>query len=387
MLLINNALRGLPYPACRPTSHGWLSRPITRGFGTTRTVRGEPFRILFCGSDEFSVASLKAVHQAKDLWSSIDVVVPAEKEIGRGGKHVHKQQDKYTPALRLYAEMNDLPTHSVPTTGIKTFTPPEKFNTPSSSHILLTASFGHIIPVKLLNLFPPEHRLNVHPSLLPRWRGAAPVQWTIAEGDEKTGVSVQRLERFGKGIDSGDIVGRVDNVVVPTAATYDTLLPHLANLGGELLVDVLRRLKDGTATFVPQDETQVTLAPKITHDMARVKWSEQSAVGIDHWHRAIHHQYPVWTTVLDVPTQLIDVRPIPSSELPDSLSQEREGLQPGTAILHKSGKVRRLFVYCAKDSWLEVIELQTAGKKVLGVKDWWNGLAKGVRDSGRLQLR
>lgn len=79
--------------------------------------------------------------------------------------------------------------------------------------MLLTASFGHIIPLRLLKLFPPIQRLNVHPSLLPRWRGAAPVQWTIANGDEETGVTVQTLVRYALGVDAGDILARAEGIV------------------------------------------------------------------------------------------------------------------------------------------------------------------------------
>lgn len=92
--------------------------------------------------------------------------------------------------------------------------------------MLLTASFGHIIPLRLLKLFPPIQRLNVHPSLLPRWRGAAPVQWTIANGDEETGISVQTLVRYALGVDAGDILGRVEGIVstVSTAIYGEKLI-------------------------------------------------------------------------------------------------------------------------------------------------------------------
>jgi methionyl-tRNA formyltransferase len=81
------------------------------------------------------------------------------------------------------------------------------------SSLLITASFGHILPNPFLAQFRPTHCLNVHPSLLPRWRGAAPVQWTIANGDESTGVTVQRLVSKGEGIDSGVILGVRDGIV------------------------------------------------------------------------------------------------------------------------------------------------------------------------------
>nr|XP_019044638.1 methionyl-tRNA formyltransferase [Kwoniella bestiolae CBS 10118]OCF23568.1 methionyl-tRNA formyltransferase [Kwoniella bestiolae CBS 10118] len=338
------------------------------------------FKILFCGSDDFSVASLKAVHNAHDLWESIDVVVPPEREIGRGGKH-HKSLEKYTPALQQYALSHSLPTHTVPSEGIKSWTPPNPFTMPSPSHILLTASFGHIIPLRLLKLFPEDHRLNVHPSLLPRWRGAAPVQWTITNSDKTTGVSVQRLVKFSQGVDAGDIAGSVSAIEVPHDATYATFLPHLAEIGGKLLVDLLRRLQNGTATFNPQDESGITLAPKITHETARVDWQEKTAEEIDRIHRGIGHQVHLWTSILSTTAHFISLQPLPPSEYPNHLMSEA-----GTAHLIKEGKVRRLFVSCGKGTWLEVVEVQMAGKKVMGVKDWWNGLPREVRDRGWVKM-
>jgi methionyl-tRNA formyltransferase len=94
--------------------------------------------------------------------------------------------------------------------------PPEPFNLPSPQNarsLLITASFGYILPDSFLDLFYRTHKLNVHPSLLPRWRGAAPIQWTIANGDETTGVSVQRLVSKAKGIDAGKLVGVADGIV------------------------------------------------------------------------------------------------------------------------------------------------------------------------------
>ncbi|OCF57309.1 methionyl-tRNA formyltransferase [Kwoniella mangroviensis CBS 10435] len=356
----------------------------------TTSARLTKFKILFCGSDEFSVASLKAVHGATGLWDSIDVVVPPEREIGRGGKH-NKTLERYTrnfvltsgyiAALRQYALSNDLPTHTVPSKGIKGWNPPEPFTTPSSSHVLLTASFGHIIPLRLLKLFPEDHRLNVHPSLLPRWRGAAPIQWTIASGDEITGVSVQRLVKYSRGVDAGGIIGSIKDISVPSDATYTTFLPLLAEIGGSLLVDVLRKLKDGNATFTPQDESQITYAPKITHETARIKWDEQSADDIDRLHRGISHQVHLWTLLLSTTAHFITLRPLLPSDDPTELDGEI-----GKAHLIKDGRSRRLFVACAKGTWLEVLEVQMAGKKPLKIKDWWNGLPKYVRDQGCVQM-
>ncbi|ODN79025.1 hypothetical protein L202_04530 [Cryptococcus amylolentus CBS 6039] len=353
----------------------------------------EPFRILFCGSDDFSVASLEAIHNAKDLWSSIDVVVPAERQVGRGGRHA--QHHTYTPALRQYAEKHNLPLSTVPSPGLKSWSPPSHFlPSPSSptpepvkKNVLLTASFGHIIPSPLLALFAPTHRLNVHPSLLPRWRGAAPVQWTIAKGDEKTGVSVQGLVEYSRGVDAGDIVGRVYGVPVPKNATYNSLLPHLALIGGDLLVDVLRQLKAGTATFTPQNPSHITQAPKITSLTAHLRFPDQTAVEIDRLHRGVGGQVPLWTTLGGeggTSVQLLSVAPVAPVGAP-VLSLPLDPT-PGIAVLHKEKKERKLFVACKSGTWLQVHTLKTAGKKALSVGEWWNGLPRDVREGGGLRF-
>ncbi|WVQ99959.1 methionyl-tRNA formyltransferase [Kwoniella sp. CBS 9459] len=362
------ALRARCYASGSASASSAVSRPSF-----------DRFKILFCGSDEFSVASLRAVHGAKDLWETIDVVVPPEREIGRGGKHHQRSHEVYTPVLRSFAEENNLPTTTVPADGIKTWIPPSPFDRLSDSHLLLTASFGHIIPLRLLKLFPPDHRLNVHPSLLPRWRGAAPVQWTIANGDEETGVSVQRLVRYGLGVDAGDIAGAVRGIPVPNDATYNSFLPHLAEEGGELLVDVLRRLKDGKAAFVPQDESQITLAPKITHESAKIRWSKQTAEEIERLHRGISHQCPLWTSVNGTIARLLSLRSLSATVLPSDLPGIAE---PGTGLLLKQGKSRRMLASCAEGTWVELSEIHVAGKKALGIKEWVNGLPKGIRDAG-----
>ena len=117
-------------------------------------------------------------------------------------------------ALLEYATKHNLPTTQVPNEGITAYNIRHRFSDPKqSNNVLVTASFGHIIPNSFLGHFETNKRFNVHPSLLPRYRGAAPIQWTIANGDTTTGVSVQRLVEKGKGIDGGDIVGVVDGIV------------------------------------------------------------------------------------------------------------------------------------------------------------------------------
>lgn len=114
--------------------------------------------------------------------------------------------------LKSFALDRRLTTYDVPPTGLREgYTFPKPFTSHHPTHLLLTASFGHIIPTPLLEPF--GHALNVHPSLLPKYRGAAPVQWSIANGETSTGVTVQTVGKREAGVDSGAILGAVDGVV------------------------------------------------------------------------------------------------------------------------------------------------------------------------------
>lgn len=122
--------------------------------------------------------------------------------------------------MKLFAQDRGLTIHDVPATGLKDgFQFPGPFTEHHPAHLLLTASFGHIIPTQLLSPF--AHALNVHPSLLPKYRGAAPVQWAIANGDTSTGVSVQTVGAREVGVDSGAILGAVGNVVSAPPQSLD----------------------------------------------------------------------------------------------------------------------------------------------------------------------
>ncbi|KAI9637361.1 methionyl-tRNA formyltransferase, partial [Dioszegia hungarica] len=335
----------------------------------------KPFDILFCGSDAFSTASLKAVLDAKDVWRSLTVLVPHEKPV-----RVKGSITSVPCALSEFARESDISVFQVPASGISAYELPEKHLHPSPTSLLITASFGHILPDTFLSHFLPTHRLNVHPSLLPRWRGAAPVQWTIASGDKETGVSVQRLVERGKGIDSGEIVGVRDGIPVPDDATYHSLLPSLAEVGGKVLVDVLRSMQKGEIQGPTQDPALITRAPKINEETARIRWTEQSSEVLLRLSRGISHQIPLWTIFAGQKIQLIEIA---SSGSSPAFASSAEVLA-GTAVLDRKAQVLR--VACAGAgadgtdvSWIAVTRVKPAGRRAMGVMEWWNGLPREVR--------
>jgi methionyl-tRNA formyltransferase len=129
---------------------------------------------------------------------------------------------------------------------------------------------------------------------------------------------------------------------------------------------------------VPQDSKDVTRAPKITLNTAKINWSKQSAQEIDQLSRGISHQYPLWTILQGIPVQLF--KPVPIRLDPS----EPELEEPGTArLLRKQGQ---MIVVCAEGTAVQVERVKSQGKKEVGVNDWWNGLPKALRDGKSIKL-
>ncbi|KAM0787861.1 hypothetical protein ACM66B_003913 [Microbotryomycetes sp. NB124-2] len=321
------------------------------------------------GADEFSCTTLQALHDNRnELVKELVVVVPPDQRTGRGLRKVHR------PPLRLLAEELQLETISLPTTLLKGWDPPERFRQPSSTSILLTASFGHLIPSRILSMFEHLHTLNVHPSLLPKYRGAAPIQWTIANGDRETGVTVQELSK-GK-FDHGRILGQ-SRLPVPRDSTFASLEPVLANAGGRLLVDVLRDFDQAKATARPQDSNLASLAPKIVKDHARVNWSEMSSEQLVRLQNGIGHQIPLWSTLKPRDGSESLVVQLRVSSTQSSLGNE---LAPGSVTIDPT--CRSLVATCrcrSSPNRVDVVKVDEIkmpnGKWVKGW-DWYNGFGK-----------
>ncbi|GAA5821477.1 hypothetical protein JCM3770_000919 [Rhodotorula araucariae] len=334
-------------------------------------------RILFFGADAFSCDVFSRLHTHRaELVNSLAVVTPPDQRTGRRLKEVHR------PPLRLLAEQLGVPAIPLPQTLLKDWQPPEAFvpatpdAPPSPQNLLLTASFGHLIPNPLLSLFLPLNALNVHPSLLPRWRGAAPIQRGIIAGDadgltsHPMGVTVQELSR-GR-FDRGRILAQ-RAVDVPPHADFPTLEPLLARAGGDLLVSVLGTLDAHQARARPQSEDGGCLAPKLAKDTARVEWPRLAAAEVCRLQRGVGHQYPLWTTLHDTQIQLrLSPRPVP---LPPSLASAT----PGTVA--RDPATRDLILRCADaQEGVELCEVKKEGGKWVPAREWWNGAGAAKRD-------
>ncbi|PVH80585.1 Formyltransferase, partial [Cadophora sp. DSE1049] len=279
-----------------------LSRPITKKLNLSRfkpyglrlysTKKSNPLRILFCGSDDFSIASLRAIHaehkRDPDLIKSIDVLCRPGKPAGRSLKQIREVP------IKAVAQELGLPLHERDTfTG---------WNLPKSNdesiNLIVAVSFGLFVPPRILKVV--EYGgLNVHPSLLPDYRGPAPLQRMIMRREKASGVTLQTLD--DKSFDHGKILAQEWFPLEPEAMTYQKLLETVMPKAAKILVDGLQN-----RLFVPPlvEDTRwqyklpqkLTHAAKITPKDKKVYWyTKSAAVDIPARQNALGR---LWTTVL-----------------------------------------------------------------------------------------
>lgn len=217
-------------------------------------------------------------------------------------------------------------------------------------------AYGALLPRVALDI-PAHGWVNLHFSLLPAWRGAAPVQHSIMAGDEITGASTFLIE---EGLDSGPVYGTVTEEIRHTDTSGD-LLTRLAFAGAGLLAATMDGIAAGTLKAVPQPSEGITVAPKITVEDARVDWTAP-AVRVDRVVRGCHPSPGAWTTFRGERLKLIQVQPVP----------DRTDLAPGSLAVGKNS------VHVGTGSYgVELLWVQAQGKKPMRAADW----ARGVRIS------
>ena len=214
-------------------------------------------------------------------------------------------------------------------------------------------AYGALVPPAALEI-PPHGWVNLHFSLLPAWRGAAPVQHAVLHGDEVTGASVFELEA---GMDTGPVYGTLTERIRATDTSGD-LLARLATEGAGLLVAVLDAIEAGTARAHPQPADGISLAPKLTVDDARIRWSDPS-FAVDRRIRACTPAPGAWTTLRDDRLKLGPVRPVANAP----------ALAPGDVLVERT----QVLVGTATTP-VALGEVRAAGKKPMAATDWARGL-------------
>ncbi|WFD31227.1 methionyl-tRNA formyltransferase [Malassezia sp. CBS 17886] len=336
-------------------------------------VPSPPYDVVFCGSDEFANASFRAL-------------------LGRAA-----------PVKKIATE-NAVPVDELTEDGMDALLLPTSFYR-SEAPMLITASFGHRIPTWLLEKFSTRSlTLNVHPSLLPELRGAAPIQWAIAQERSETGVTVQQLHPTH--FDRGMVLAQ-ERVAVPDRPTYFSLMPALAERGAELLLDTIANLCARHARCVPQDNAQATRAPKLHRTHMHVRWDQWPAphiaarlrafgyaVRMEDLGRKARSTYVATSCAIHALTEYACVCAEPLAQAdPEAhrkLLRGSDTYEPGTAVF--SDALDALVIAClpggdGTEPLALATRLQTCGKPARNARDWWNAYRDRADEFGRLHFQ
>ena len=221
--------------------------------------------------------------------------------------------------------------------------------------LIVVAAYGRLLPDEILAL-PPKGCINVHSSLLPKYRGSAPIHWAVVNGDKETGVTIMDVVAE---LDGGDILAQVSTSIDPDE-TVETVHDRLAALGGELLVKTVAQIGDGTVKRVPQDPARVTYAPMLSRALSPIDWT-QSARAIHNKVRGLNPWPATSTDVISGDT----VKIYRSAVLDKTVSA-----QPGTIVA--AGK-EGIDIACGDGQVLRVLELQAPGSRRMAAADYLRG--------------
>ncbi len=316
-------------------------------------VRGETVKLIFCGTPQFAVPTLQAL-----LAAGHDVALA----VSQPDRPTGRSQQLAAPPVKLAAQSAGLPT-----------TQPEKIRSNAEFRAQLEAiapeaivvvAYGRIIPPWMLAL-PRLGCINLHASLLPKYRGAAPIQWAVAMGDAFTGNTTMLLE---EGLDTGPILLQETVEIAPGQTAVD-LFDQLARSGAPLVVETLSGLAAGTIHPQPQNHSFATFAPLLDREDGRMNFAARAAH--EHYNRWRGFQpWPGAFTTLEG-KKLIVHRMAVAAE-PAGVETDAAGSVPASpGQLHIED--HRLFARCAEDTWLELLEVQLEGKKRLAAVEFLRG--------------
>lgn len=311
-------------------------------------------KAVYMGTPEIAATILETL-LSSDI-EIIGVVTQPDKPKGRG-------KEMAFPPVKEVALKHQIPVYQPRRVKEPEFVEQLKALAPD---IILVAAFGQILSKDILDL-PPLGCINVHASLLPKYRGSAPIQWVILNGEEKTGVTIMRMD---VGCDTGDMILKRE-IDITKEETGGSLHDKLAGIGGEALLEAIELIKDGTATYTKQDDSQSTYIKMLSKEMGRIDFSndadsiERMIRGLNPWPSAYTYYkgktLKLWSAeVFDDPEMIKDSE---EAELGSIVKVTKE------AIFVKTG-----------DKLLKINELQLEGKKKMLTSEFLRGYQLNVSD-------
>ncbi len=299
-------------------------------------------KLVFCGTPQFAVPTLLALIDAGHEIAL--VLTQPDRPSGRGMQLV-------APPVKQMAEAAGLEIYQ-----------PEKIKSNQELRERLTAiapdaiivvAYGRIIPKWMLDL-PRFGNINLHGSLLPKYRGAAPIQWAIARGETVTGVTTMRLD---EGLDTGDMLLRRE-VPVGRAETAEDLYPKLSQIGAEVMIQTLQGLESGSIVPEKQDHSAASLAPILTREDGMINFALSAKEIHDRW-RGFQPWPGAWTMIEG--KKLLVSRMLPAHVAASAA--------PGFAHVEHG----RLYASCGEGTWIAMEEVQLEGKRRMPSEDFLRG--------------
>lgn len=296
-------------------------------------------RIVFMGTPAFAVQTLEALIREYEV---IGVVTQPDRPAGRN------QQVQMSPVKQIALN------HQIPVFQ------PEKIRRPEAiselkqwqADVYVVAAFGQILPQSVLDI-PPHGSINVHASLLPRWRGAAPIQAAIRTGDKKTGVTIMKMDA---GLDTGPMVLQ-RSIAITEDETGATLHDKLAKLGADLLLEALPDFLSGKILPQPQPQVGITYAPMVKKEEGNIDWS-RPAVEIERLIRAFTPWPGTYSSWKNQPIKILGGKAISGEEKQGVIIKTTTGIAVGTGT-----------------GLLKLVTVQLAGRKAMSVEEFIKGQA------------
>lgn len=300
-------------------------------------------RIIFMGTPDFAVGTLEALVNAGH--EVVLAVTQPDKPQGR-------KQILIAPPVKQTAEKLGIPVYQ-----------PKRVREPEAlallrgyePELIVVAAFGQILPKELLDM-PTYGCINVHASLLPKYRGAAPIQWAILNGDAVTGVTIMRMD---VGLDTGDMIAKAEVAITP-ADTGGSLFDRLAETGAKLCVETIPSIVDGTAVYTPQDEQAATKVGQISKKDGLIDFT-RSAAAIECQIRGLNPWPSAYTSLAGKTLKIWSAQ----------VSDRQTEAQPGTVVLVEKDR----FGVQTGDGVLICTEVQLEGKKRMPAADFLRGNA------------
>ncbi|GGG92786.1 methionyl-tRNA formyltransferase [Silvibacterium dinghuense] len=303
-------------------------------------------KFVFCGTPSFAVPTFEAVLRAGH--EPLLVVTQPDRPVGR-------KQELVAPPVKQAALAHGLPVVQ-----------PEKIKTNAEFRaqlealkpdVILVVAYGRIIPVWMLDL-PPHGNINLHGSLLPKYRGAAPIQWAVANGEPITGNTTMRID---EGLDTGNMLLQRELTIAPDMTSED-LFPRLAAMGADLMVETLAGLEAGILLPRKQDHALATHAPILTREDGRMNFSQPAMVLYNRW-RGFQPWPGAWTTLDGKKLIVHRLMPHEAGALAGSHAA------PGELRVEQG----RLFAACGEQTWLELVDVQLEGKRRVAASEFLRG--------------